>query len=89
MNTKFTEKDVYDIDVFTRDRVIRAAWEDDVSFESILIQYGYTETQVIKIMKTVMKPKMFIIWRERVQGRGEKHYKKMVTSNKSESEREY
>jgi uncharacterized protein (TIGR03643 family) len=71
------EQNVF-LDERLADRVIRAAWEDQVSFESIFMQFGLREPEVIRIMKKVMKPKMFIVWRERVQGRARKHYKKML-----------
>lgn len=79
---KFTQKNVEALDVSLKDRIIRAAWEDDVSFDSIFMQYGYSEKETIKIMKTVMKPKMFVVWRERVCGRIEKHLKKKLYQNK-------
>lgn len=79
---KFTQKSVEALDDVLKGKIIRAAWEDDVSFDSINLQYGFSEQQTIKIMKTVMKPKMFIVWRERVQGRTKKHFKKMLQENK-------
>lgn len=82
MNKSFTQKNIEEIDGNIKDRVIRAAWEDDVSFDSIYIQYGFTEAETIKIMKSVMKPKMFILWRTRVRGRHEKHFKKMILTSK-------
>lgn len=85
MQKIFTSKHVLALDSALRDRVIRSAWEDDVSFDSIFIQFGLTEQQTIKLMKTIMKPKMFNIWRERVQGRPEKHFKKMTILTKETS----
>jgi uncharacterized protein (TIGR03643 family) len=76
MKTTFTAKDVHDISPNLQDKIIRAAWEDDVSFDSILLQYGLKEQAVIKIMKIVMKHSMFVKWRKRVLGRAEKHLKK-------------
>lgn len=77
MKKKLTQKAVMALSDAIRSQVIRAAWEDDVSFDSIQLQYGFTEQETITIMKTVMKPKMFVVWRQRVQGRPEKHFKKM------------
>ena len=58
-----------------KDRIIEMAWEDRTTFESITIQFGLKEQQVIKLMRTEMKPSSFRMWRERVQGRKTKHEK--------------
>jgi uncharacterized protein (TIGR03643 family) len=83
--TKITQKYIESMDIGIRDQLIRAAWEDDVSFESIELQFGFSEPQTIAVMKNVMKPKMFNIWRQRVQGRGEKHSKKMTIEESSKN----
>lgn len=71
--SKLRQKDIESLDVGMRDDIIRAAWEDDVSFESIEKQYGLTESQVIAIMKFYTTDKMFAVWRTRVEGRPEKY----------------
>lgn len=58
-----------------KDRIIEMAWEDRTTFESITIQFGLKEQQVIELMRTEMKPSSFRMWRERVQGRKTKHEK--------------
>ena len=55
------------------DEVIGLAWDDHVTFESIHRQTGYTEPQVIALMRRELKPSSFRMWRERVSGR--KSYK--------------
>ena len=56
-------------------RVIEMAWEDRTTFDSILIQFGLKEQEVIELMRQEMKPSSFRMWRERVQGRKTKHEK--------------
>jgi uncharacterized protein (TIGR03643 family) len=58
-----------------KDRIIEMAWEDRTTFDAILIQFGLKEQEVINLMRNEMKPKSFIMWRKRVQGRKTKHEK--------------
>lgn len=59
------------------DRIIEMAWEDRTPFEAILIQFGLTEADVIKIMRTELKRSSFNLWRKRVNsGVSQKHLKK-------------
>lgn len=60
------------------DRIIEMAWEDRTTFDSIAIQFGIPEGEVIKLMRKHMKPSSFRMWRARVQGRSTKHKKKRV-----------
>ena len=55
--------------------IIEMAWCDDTSFESIQLQTGISEKDVIKIMRSYMKPSSFRAWRKRVAGRKSKHEK--------------
>lgn len=55
--------------------IIEMAWCDDTSFDSIYAQTGLREKDVIKIMRTYMKPSSFRMWRKRVSGRSAKHDK--------------
>ncbi len=57
------------------DEIIGLAWADDVTFESIEMQTGYTEDEVIDVMRRELKPSSFRLWRERVSGRKSKHAK--------------
>jgi uncharacterized protein (TIGR03643 family) len=53
--------------------VIQMAWEDRTSFETIQERTGLTETQVISLMRSELKPQSFTMWRKRVKGRATKH----------------
>ena len=53
--------------------VIQMAWEDRTSFESIQEQTGLTESEVIQLMRSELKPQSFTLWRTRVKGRITKH----------------
>jgi len=55
------------------DRIIGMAWEDRTSFDVIKDQFGVSEAETIKIMRTNMKPSSFRMWRKRVAGRKTKH----------------
>jgi len=58
-------------------RIIEMAWEDRTSFEAIKEQYGYSESDVIALMRREMKPTSFKMWRKRVHTRiSIKHPKK-------------
>jgi uncharacterized protein (TIGR03643 family) len=50
-------------------RIIEMAWEDRTSFEAIKQQYGYSESDVIALMRREMKPSSFKMWRTRVHTR--------------------
>ena len=54
-------------------QIIEMAWCDDTSFDAIEAQTGVSEKDVIRIMRTYMKPSSFRMWRKRVSGRKTKH----------------
>jgi len=56
--------------------IIRMAWADDVSFDKIKKDKGFSEAQVIKIMRANLKAGSFKLWRKRVSGRSSKHEKR-------------
>lgn len=56
--------------------IIEMAWCDKTSFDSIKVQTGFAEKDVIKIMRSNLKNSSFKVWRERVYGRKAKHAKK-------------
>ena len=59
------------------DRIIEMAWEDRTPFEAIAFQYNLPESEVIKLMRTELKPTSFRLWRKRVNsGVSQKHLKK-------------
>ena len=55
------------------DRVIQMAWEDRTSFDAILVQFGLSPGEVIKLMRAQLKPSSFRLWRARTTGRKTKH----------------
>jgi len=58
------------------DQIIRLAWEDRTTFEEIKEKTGFSEGEVIKVMRTHLKPGSFRLWRKRVAGRITKHRKR-------------
>lgn len=59
------------------DRLIEMAWEDRTPFEAIKFQYGLTQGEVIKFMRSKLKRSSFNLWRKRVnQGISIKHLNK-------------
>lgn len=56
--------------------IIRMAWEDRTSFEEIHSRSGLSEAEVIRIMRSELKPSSFRLWRKRVSGRVTKHRKR-------------
>jgi uncharacterized protein (TIGR03643 family) len=56
-------------------RIIEMAWEDRTPFEAIEQQFRMKEPEVIKFMRSRLKPNSFKLWRKRVSGRLTKHVK--------------
>jgi len=73
------------------DRIIEMAWEDRTPFEAIEIQFGISESEVIKLMRRELKESSFKLWRKRVNsGVSRKHLKKRsadITRFKSSSQK--
>jgi uncharacterized protein (TIGR03643 family) len=56
------------------DRIIEMAWEDRTPFEAIHVQFGYSEADVIALMRKELKRSSFNLWRKRVNsGVSQKH----------------
>ena len=53
--------------------VIQMAWEDRTTFETIMERLGVSESEVIKIMRSELKPDSFKLWRKRMKGKATKH----------------
>lgn len=71
------DKSKIDLSERSRDRIIEMAWEDRTPFEAILFQFGLTESEVIKLMRSELKSSSFKLWRKRVNsGISQKHLKK-------------
>jgi len=59
------------------DRVIEMAWEDRTPFEAIEYQFGLSESEVIRLMRSELKRSSFNLWRKRVnEGVSQKHLNK-------------
>lgn len=56
-------------------RIIEMAWEDRTPFEAIALQFGLSESEVIRFMRSRLKSGSFKLWRARVSGRATKHVK--------------
>lgn len=53
------------------------AWEDRTPFEAIKIQFGFSEGNVIALMRRELKRSSFNLWRKRVNsGISQKHARK-------------
>jgi uncharacterized protein (TIGR03643 family) len=62
--------------IILEDRIIEMAWEDRTPFEAIKAQFGYSEAQVIALMRRQLKRSSFNLWRKRVNsGISIKHQK--------------
>ena len=64
------------------DWVVWAAWADRITFEDIKKKTGYSESDVIKIMRRSLKPSSFKLWRKRAKNKSIKHRKKFEISRK-------
>ena len=59
------------------DRIIEMAWEDKTPFEAIKFQFGFTEADIIELMRKELKESSFKRWRKRVNsGVSSKHLNK-------------
>lgn len=53
--------------------IIQMAWEDRTAFESIQEHMGWSEAEVIRLMRHELRPNTFRLWRQRMKGRVTKH----------------
>ena len=56
--------------------VIGMAWSDKISFEEIKKKTGFSESEIISIMRKNLKKSSYILWRKRARGRPSKHRKR-------------
>ena len=70
-------KKLKDFDRSQLDRIIQMAWEDRTTFDAIREQFGLEPGEVIKLMRSNLKPSSFKLWRQRTVGRKTKHLKKL------------
>ena len=64
------------------DWVVWAAWADRITFEEIKKRSGYSESDVIKLMRKKLKPSSYRLWRKRAKNQSIKHRKKFELSRK-------
>jgi uncharacterized protein (TIGR03643 family) len=55
--------------------IIGMAWSDKISFDEIEKKTGFSEKEVISIMRKTLKKNSYVLWRKRVRGRPSKHRK--------------
>ena len=53
--------------------IIQMAWEDRTPFETIRERMGWSESDVIRLMRHELQPNSFRMWRKRMKGRTTKH----------------
>ena len=59
------------------DRIIEMAWEDRTPFEAIKTQFGFSEANVIVLLRRELKRSSFNLWRKRINsGISQKHAQK-------------
>ena len=61
--------------------MIGMAWSDKISFDEIKKKTGFSEKEVISIMRKNLKKNSYVLWRKRVRGRRAKHRKLMKFKN--------
>jgi uncharacterized protein (TIGR03643 family) len=61
--------------------VIGMAWADRISFDEIKKKTGFSEKEVIGLMRKKLKKNSYVLWRKRVRGRSTKHRKLMKLKN--------
>ena len=55
--------------------IVGMAWFDKISFDEIKKRTGFSEKEVIRMMRKTLKKSSYILWRKRVRGRSAKHRK--------------
>ncbi len=60
------------------------AWEDRTTFDEIREKTGFTEADVIRVMRRELKPSSFRMWRKRVTGRVTKHRARLASRLQTE-----
>ena len=66
----------------SQDWIIWAAWADRITFEDIKSKTGFSEEDVIKLMRRSLRPSSFRLWRKRAKGQSIKHRKKFEETRK-------
>ncbi len=53
--------------------IVQMAWEDRTAFETIWERTGWSEADVVRLMRHELRPSTFRLWRQRMKGRVTKH----------------
>lgn len=53
--------------------IIEMSWYDKTSFDDIYTLIGFAQSDMIKLMRTNLKPFSFCLWSKRVSGEKAKH----------------
>lgn len=53
--------------------IIQMAWDDRTAFETIQQRMGWSEADVIRLMRHELQPNSFRLWRKRMKGLTTKH----------------
>ncbi len=65
------------LSISDKDRLVRLGWEDRSTFEVIEKQFGLTQNEFIRFMRSELAPEPFKRWRRRANEQGHlKHEKK-------------
>jgi uncharacterized protein (TIGR03643 family) len=80
------DKTFTDIDI---EQIILMAWGDTIPFETIEREYGLTETEVRKLMRTHQSEKTYIRWRKRVESRSGPSSKHEALTHKTSTRQKY
>ena len=73
----------------SKDWIIWAAWADRITFDDIKRTTAKSEGEVIKIMRSSLKPSSFRLWRKRINEKSIKHLKKFENSRKILKDKSY
>jgi len=65
-----SKKTYQDLSSNDQDRIVRMAWEDRTSFESIQEQFGLSPNEIEKFMRTQLDENSYKRWRKRASERG-------------------
>lgn len=72
MEAKFAER-LSSLSDGDKSAIIQMAWEDRTAFETIQERTGWSEADVIRLMRHELQPSSFRMWRKRTKGRTTKH----------------
>jgi len=63
-----------------KEELIKLAWADDVTFETMFLEFGLTENQIRACMRAWQTPKTYARWRRRVEKRAARKHVRLRVS---------